>query len=40
MTQVTLFREYLAGLAFLHEEKGVMHRDIKPNNFGVAGLLL
>ena len=37
-TQVSLFREYLAGLAFLHEEKGVMHRDIKPNNLGVVGL--
>jgi len=38
-TQVTLFRQYLDGLSFLHEEKGVMHRDIKPNNLGIVGLV-
>ncbi|MCJ1243493.1 hypothetical protein MMC30_000690 [Trapelia coarctata] len=37
-TQVTLFRQYLNGLSFLHDEKGVMHRDIKPNNLGVVTL--
>ncbi|KAL9121888.1 MAG: hypothetical protein Q9187_001555 [Circinaria calcarea] len=38
VAQVSLFREYLTGLAFLHEEKGVMHRDIKPINLGVVGM--
>ncbi|KAI9881283.1 MAG: hypothetical protein M1830_005569 [Pleopsidium flavum] len=38
-TQVTLFCQYLDGLSFLHEVKGIMHRDIKPNNLGVVDLV-
>lgn len=38
VAQVSLFREYLTGLAFLHEENGIMHRDIKPINLGVVGM--
>ena len=39
--QITLLVEYLRGLVYLHEGKGIMHRDIKPNNLGVLsyGLL-
>ena len=33
--KVTLFANYLAGLAHLHG-KGVMHRDINPKNLGVS----
>lgn len=33
-----LFECFLSGLAFLHDEKRVMHRDIKPGNLGVVSL--
>ena len=33
--QVALLIEYLRGLVHLHDSKGIMHRDIKPNNLGV-----
>ena len=34
--QSTLLVDYLKGLTFLHDEKGVMHRDVNPNNLGVV----
>ncbi len=34
--QITLLVDYLKGLTYPHEEKGVMHRDINPNNLGVV----
>ncbi|KAI4266016.1 MAG: hypothetical protein L6R35_007004 [Caloplaca aegaea] len=36
--QLALFLGYLTGLAFLHNEKGIMHRDINPNNLAVTSL--
>lgn len=36
-TLVALVRQYLEGLAHLHE-KGFMHRDIKPSNLGIVTL--
>ena len=33
-----LVRDYLNGLAFLSGQKGVMHRDIKPDNLAVMSL--
>ena len=33
--QISLLFDYLKGLTYLHEQKGVMHRDIKPNNLGI-----
>ena len=36
----SLLRYHLDGLSFLHYKKGVMHRDIKRNNLGVATLSL
>ena len=33
--QITFLIEYLRGLEYLHDRKGIMHRDIKPNNLGV-----
>ena len=34
--QSTLLVDYLKGLTYLHDEKGVMHRDVNPNNLGVV----
>ncbi|MCJ1402227.1 hypothetical protein MMC11_005447 [Xylographa trunciseda] len=36
-TQLTLLKDYLAGLLHLHD-KGIMHRDIKPANMAVKSL--
>ncbi|KAL8700669.1 MAG: hypothetical protein Q9201_005324 [Fulgogasparrea decipioides] len=33
-----LFTDYLSGLAYLHEQKGIMHRDISPGNLAVTSL--
>lgn len=33
--QIILLIGYLKGLAYLHDEKSVMHRDVNPNNLGV-----
>ena len=38
--QIALLIEYLRGLVYLHESKGIMHRDIKPNNLGVLSFSL
>ena len=35
--KLTLFNDYLKGLSFLHQ-KGIMHRDINPNNLTVTSL--
>ena len=32
----TLLRDYLSGLAYLHHEKLIMHRDLSPNNLCVT----
>lgn len=32
----TLLRDYLQGLGYLHEYKGVMHRDVNPNSLRVV----
>ena len=34
--QSTLLVDYLKGLNYLHNQKGVMHRDVNPNNLGVV----
>ena len=36
--QIGLLIEYLQGLAYLHDQKGIMHRDIKPDNLAVLSL--
>ncbi|MCJ1244814.1 hypothetical protein MMC30_002014 [Trapelia coarctata] len=36
--QLALFTDYLRGLSYLHNQKGVMHRDINPNNLAVVSL--
>jgi serine/threonine protein kinase len=33
--QITLLGDFLNGLSYLHEQKHVMHLDIKPGNLGV-----
>ena len=38
--QIALLIEYLRGLVYLHDNKGIMHRDIKPNNLGVLSFSL
>lgn len=35
--QLTLVKDYLAGLSHLHE-KGIMHRDIKPDNLAIRSI--
>ena len=37
-TQIGLLIEYLQGLTYLHDQKGIMHRDIKPKNLAVMCL--
>lgn len=34
--QLTLLADYLKGLAYLHDQRRVMHRDVNPNNLGVV----
>ena len=36
--QIALLMDYLRGLAYLHDQKGIMHRDIKPDNLGILSL--
>ena len=36
--QIGLLMEYLQGLTYLHDQKGIMHRDIKPDNLAVMCL--
>ena len=36
--QIALLMDYLRGLIYLHDEKGIMHRDIKPDNLGLRTL--
>ena len=36
--QIALLMDYLRGLIYLHDEKGIMHRDIKPDNLGLLTL--
>lgn len=38
--QIAFLIEYLRGLVYLHDSKGIMHRDIKPNNLGVLSFSL
>ena len=33
-----LFTDYLSGLSYLHEKKGIMHRDISPGNLAITSL--
>ena len=33
--QSTLLVDYLKGLTYLHDQKGIMHRDVSPKNLGV-----
>ncbi len=35
---MTLLIDFLKGLKYLHDEKGVIHRDINPDNLGVVSL--
>lgn len=37
-TRIALLSDYLCGLAFLHEKKGVMHLDISPGNLAITSL--
>ena len=34
--QSALLIDYLKGLTYLHDQKGIMHRDVNPNNLGVV----
>ncbi|KAL8709690.1 MAG: hypothetical protein Q9220_005630 [cf. Caloplaca sp. 1 TL-2023] len=36
--KLALFADYARGLAFLHGQHGIMHRDINPNNLAVTSL--
>lgn len=33
---LSLFNDFLQGVNYLHTEKGIMHRDLNPNNLGVV----
>lgn len=33
--RLALFRDFSSGLSYLHDDKGMMHRDINPNNLAV-----
>lgn len=36
LAKTTLLKDYVTGLAFLHDQKHMMHRDINPNNLAVV----
>lgn len=36
--KLALFADYLTGLSFLHDKKGIMHRDISPGNLAITSL--
>lgn len=36
--KLALFADYLSGLSFLHDQKGIMHRDISPGNLAITSL--
>ncbi|KAL8727617.1 MAG: hypothetical protein Q9166_005925 [cf. Caloplaca sp. 2 TL-2023] len=36
--QLALSADYLSGLAFFHDQKGITHRDISPNNLVITSL--
>ncbi|KAL8722595.1 MAG: hypothetical protein Q9225_000951 [Loekoesia sp. 1 TL-2023] len=36
--KLALFVDYLNGLSYLHDQKGIMHRDICPNNLAITSL--
>ena len=36
--KLALFTDYLNGLSYLHDQKGIMHRDISPGNLAVTSL--
>ncbi|KAL9018169.1 MAG: hypothetical protein Q9185_004531 [Variospora sp. 1 TL-2023] len=38
IAKLALFIDYLSGLSYLHEQKGIMHRDVSPGNLAVTSL--
>ena len=34
--KLALLKDYVSGLSYLHDQKGMMHRDINPNNLAVV----
>lgn len=36
--KLAFFADYLSGLSFLHDQKGIMHRDISPGNLAITSL--